>query len=105
MQDISAGDGSCRVKKARPAFILRVLAPAAVLFSSLLAPFSGCGFDRIQPLLPDALGITFEELEMIQNDTSLTDDEKRDMIREAIGAPETEEGDRLVNFLLTFNVP
>ena len=66
----------------------------------------GCGFDRIQPALPNAFeDFTFEELEAIQDDERLTDTEKRQAIRDAIDAPLTPEGDRLVEFLLTFPVP
>ena len=50
-------------------------------------------------------GLTLAELEQIQNDERLTNDEKLQQIREAIDAPETDSGDRLVNFLLNFNVP
>lgn len=67
---------------------------------------SGCGFERLAPDLPDLVdGLSLEQLEQIQTDERLTDDEKRDAIREAAGIPDTDEGDRLVDYLLTFDVP
>ena len=66
----------------------------------------GCGLDRLQPELPDLVtGLSLTQLEEIQDDERLTDDEKRQAIRDAVGAPETDQGDRLVEFLFTFNVP
>ncbi|HPF40030.1 MAG TPA: hypothetical protein P5081_03785 [Phycisphaerae bacterium] len=66
----------------------------------------GCGFERFAPVLPDQIQeFTLADLEAIQNDERLTDDEKRDQIRTAIDAPATVEGDRLVEFLFTLNVP
>lgn len=66
----------------------------------------GCGFDRTRLPLPDEVeGLTLDQLEDIQQDERLTADEKRQAIRDAIGAPATVDGDRLVEFLLTFNVP
>lgn len=77
-----------------------------VLATSLLTFTTGCGFERLAAPLPNLVpGLTLEQLEDIQNDTGLTDDERRAMIRDAIGAPEDADGDRLVEFLLTFNVP
>jgi hypothetical protein len=71
-----------------------------------VAFLGGCGFERLEPPLPDVVaGFSLADLEDIQDDERLTDDEKRDAIREAIDAPDTEEGDRLVEFLLDFNVP
>jgi hypothetical protein len=67
---------------------------------------AGCGFDRIQPPLPDAIpDFSLDDLGTIQNDDALTDDEKREAIRVAVGAPDDEAGDRLVEFLFTLNVP
>lgn len=67
---------------------------------------SGCGFERFEPVLPDQIeGLSLSDLEAIQNDERLTDDEKREQIRTAVDAPATVEGDRLVEFLFTFNVP
>lgn len=67
---------------------------------------SGCGFERFAPVLPDQIeGISLKDLEAIQNDERLTDNEKREQIRTAIDAPMTVEGDRLVEFLFTLNVP
>ena len=67
---------------------------------------AGCGVSLLEPPLPDLVeGLTLSELEAIQDDPRLTDDEKRQAIRDAIGAPETDAGDRLVEFLLNLNVP
>lgn len=67
---------------------------------------SGCGFERFAPALPDQVqGFSLADLQAIQNDERLTDNEKRDQIRTAIDAPATVEGDRLVEFLFTLNVP
>lgn len=78
---------------------LAILAGASCLFA-------GCGFERLDAPLPDApADFTLSDLEAIQDDGSLTDDQRREMIREAVGAPETEAGDRLVEFLLTLNIP
>lgn len=78
---------------------------ASLLFAFVIAA-TGCGFERLQPTLPDAVaGFTLADLEDIQNDERLTDDEKRAAIRAAIDAPDTPEGDRLVEFLLDLNVP
>jgi hypothetical protein len=67
----------------------------------------GCGVDRLQQdTLPNEItGLTLDELEQIQNDERLTDDEKRQAIRDATGAPEDSSGDRLVEFLLDLNIP
>lgn len=67
---------------------------------------AGCGFDRLQATLPEAIpGFTFADLKAIQDDPALTTDEKRERIREAVGAPDDSNGDRLVDFLLNFTVP
>jgi hypothetical protein len=80
-----------------------VLCFSVCLIVSMLA---GCGFDGIAAELPDLVaGLSLSDLEAIQDDERLTDDEKREQIREAVGAPETDSGDRLVEFLLTFTVP
>jgi hypothetical protein len=84
----------------RPA-VLRSLAAMAITFA-----VAGCGFQRLDPTLPAAIpGFTFEDLKAIQDDPALTQDEKRQRIREAVGAPDDDSGDRLVEFLLNFNVP
>ena len=81
----------------------------AVLYCNLVVMAtmqSGCGFERFAPVLPDQIGdFSLADLEAIQDDERLTDDEKRDQIRTAIDAPATVEGDRLVEFLFTLNVP
>lgn len=80
------------------------LACVALIFLGLV--LSGCGMDRLQPPLPYAIpGFTLQDLKAIQDDDSLTDDEKRERIREATGAPDDDNGDRLVEFLLNFDVP
>lgn len=72
----------------------------------LATMFAGCGLERIQLPQEDSLGtLTLEELEDIQDDERLTDDQKREAIRDATGAPNDADGDRLVEFLLNFNVP
>ena len=84
--------------------------PFRLLFSLLILAIlsmpMACGFERFEPV-PSALveGLTLAELEVIQMDERLTDDERRDAIAEAVNASADEEGDRLVEFLLTFNVP
>ncbi|MBN2561820.1 MAG: hypothetical protein JXQ75_12905 [Phycisphaerae bacterium] len=83
-------------------------ASIVLCFCTLLLglPWTGCGFERIHATLPAAVsGLTLEQLEDIQDDERLTDDEKRERIRETVEAPDSESGDRLVEFLLTFNVP
>ncbi len=67
---------------------------------------AGCGFDAVAAELPDLVaGLSLADLKAIQNDERLTDDEKREQIRTAVDAPDTDSGDRLVEFLLTLNVP
>lgn len=68
---------------------------------------AGCGFERLQQeTLPNQItGISLPDLKDIQEDERLTDAEKREAIRTAIGAPMDSSGDRLVDFLLNFNVP
>ena len=90
----------------------RILSPTSFVLISALSvaalTVSGCGFERIQQdPLPDALpnGFNLQDLAEIQDNTTLTDDEKRQQIREAIDAPDDADGDRLVNFLFNFNVP
>lgn len=82
----------------------------AILYGScvvgLSAVASGCGFDRLQGDLPAAVpGFTISDLEAIQTDGRLTDEEKRQRIRDAVNADDNDNGDRLVDFLLNFNVP
>jgi len=73
---------------------------------SVNAMLSGCGFERFLPVLPDQVeGFSLADLGAIQDDERLTDNEKREQIRAAIGAPMTAEGDRLVEFLFTLTVP
>lgn len=81
----------------------------AILYCNLLVMAtmqSGCGFERFAPVLPEQIqDFSLADLESIQDDERLTDDEKREQIRTAISAPATVEGDRLVEFLFTLNVP
>jgi hypothetical protein len=81
---------------------------SGLLLASMIVMVSmaGCGFERLHAVLPaEVQGLTLADLKLIQNDTRLTDAQKRDQIRQAVGAPDDENGDRLVEFLLTFNVP
>ncbi len=79
---------------------------SAIVVFTCFTCFPGCGLDRLDPVLPaEVAGFTLADLDDIQDDERLTDDEKREAIRTAVGAPDTDEGDRLVEFLLTFNVP
>lgn len=81
-------------------------AAACVILGIMSFVGAGCGLDRIQGPLPDAiLGFSLADLKAIQSDSTLTTDQKRQQIRAAVGAPDTPEGDRLVQFLLNFNVP
>lgn len=83
--------------------IKRIFCCCSVLIATML---NGCGFERLQPDLPNLVeGLTLAQLEDIQDDERLTDDEKRQAIRDAIDAPATDAGDRLVEFLFTLNVP
>ncbi len=67
---------------------------------------AACELTRFDPPLTSTIdGITLDALKKIQRDVRLTDDEKRAEIRAATGAPDTPEGDRLVNFLLTLTIP
>lgn len=72
----------------------------------LMSMQTGCGFERVRGALPDMVeGLTLAQLEQIQDDERLTLAEKREAIREAAGIPNTDAGDRLVNYLLNFVVP
>lgn len=76
----------------------------AAAFLGLVLGISGCGIIE-QPLPTISTGFSLEMLAEIQNDERLTDDERRERIRELVGAPMDDSGDRLVEFLLNFNVP
>ena len=96
---------------------LRGLYRSLVSFSTVAALFSisaivllllgaGCGTIAIEPEAANAVaGFSLADLEIIQDDERLTNDEKEDLIRDAIDAPDTESGDRIVAFLLGLNVP
>jgi hypothetical protein len=77
-----------------------------LLISAVFAMLGGCGMDRLAPTLPDVIpGFTLADLKSIQDDERLTTDEKKAQIRAAVGAPDDADGDRLVQFLLTLNLP
>ena len=64
-----------------------------------------CGVEGLLLVPPNLVaGLPLADLEAIQDDERLTVDQQRERIREATGAPVTEAGDRLVEFLLNFNV-
>jgi hypothetical protein len=67
----------------------------------------GCGVDRLQQetLPAEVTGLTLDDLKDIQKDERLTDTEKKEAIRTAIGAPMDSSGDRLVDFLFNLTVP
>lgn len=71
----------------------------------LMTMLAGCGLERIQVPMPDRSALTLARLEEIQDDERLTDAEKREVVRTEAGIPDTVEGDRLIDFLLGFNVP
>ncbi len=71
---------------------------------ALVLGISGCGVIE-QPLPAITPGFNLEMLAEIQDDERLTDDERRERIRELVGAPMDDSGDRLVEFLLNFNLP
>lgn len=89
----------------RPQSACRFRAAVAIVLAIAFA--GGCGFNQIQQAtLPDQVaGFALADLEAILNNTALTEDEQREAIRDAIGAPDNDDGDRLVNFLFNFNVP
>jgi len=79
---------------------------AGSLLSLGLLLSSGCGLNALLPTLPDAVaGFTLADLQAIQDDERLTDDEKKEQIRQAVGAPDNADGDRLVDFLFNLSVP
>ncbi len=72
----------------------------------LSAILGGCTPSAFDPALTSTIeGLDLEGLKAIQEDERLTEDEKREEIRTAISAPDTPEGDRLVEFLLDLNIP
>jgi len=69
---------------------------------------SGCGLISGNPIaypLPNAPGLTLEQLRDIQRDPTTTTDEKRALIRDAIGVPDDPDGNRIANFLLNLFIP
>ena len=79
------------------------LAASIVGLSAILGGCTPSAFDP--PLTSTIAGLDLTSLKAIQEDERLTPDEKREQVRTAIGAPNTPEGDRLVNFLLDLNIP
>jgi len=92
-------------------FIMHLLRPIKRCFFCCCLGLVGsmvtaCGVESLI-MTPSGLvaGLSLSDLRDIQNDERLTPDQQREQIRQAIGAPETAAGDRLVQFLLNFNVP
>ena len=78
--------------------ILAAKFAAVILGLSITA----CELTRFDPPLTSTIGgLTMEQLRLIQQDERLTDDEKRQQIREAIGVENTAEGNRVAEFLRT----
>jgi hypothetical protein len=64
-----------------------------------------CVQPTFNPTLSSTIGgLTLESLKQIQDDERLTTEEKREKIREAIGATNDADGDQLVNFLLNIQI-
>ncbi|MBI5765305.1 MAG: hypothetical protein HZA51_17475 [Planctomycetes bacterium] len=83
-----------------------ILSRLTAIVVGLSAIFGGCTPTVFDPPLTSTIaGLDLAGLKEIQEDERLTTDEKREQIRTAIGAPNTPEGDRLVNFLLDLNIP
>ena len=80
---------------------LRMLSAIFVLGLAASA-FVGCGAIPVTPMHA-ALPLTAERLGEIQGDERLTDDEKRQQIRDEAQIPNDAAGDRLVEFLLTLD--
>ena len=66
---------------------------------------TACELTRFDPPLSSTVGgLTRDKLRLIQRDARLTTDQKRQQIRDAIGVPDTDEGNRLANFLLNLTI-
>jgi hypothetical protein len=93
LKAIAAYMSRCKFKK---------LAPHAFLVTACALMVNvGCTVSGLSPPLPDQIaGFSLKELADIQNNSALTDDERRQQIRDATGAPNNADGDRLVEFLL-----
>jgi hypothetical protein len=90
--------------KRNPSIASSLFFQVALAVIALAGP--ACSLRTFDPTLTATIdGLTLESLKEIQDDQTLTDDEKRIKIREAIGAPDTVETDRLVDFLLGLNIP
>jgi hypothetical protein len=82
--------------------LLRKLSALSVVCLAAAA-LVGCGAIPVTPM-PNALpNLTAERLGEIQADERLTDDEKRQLIRDEAQIPNDASGDRLVEFLLTLD--
>ncbi|HUN79921.1 MAG TPA: hypothetical protein VMV81_00260 [Phycisphaerae bacterium] len=78
---------------------------AIVLAAALGFSITACELTRFDPPLTSTVGgLTIEQLKLIQADTRLTTDEKRQAIREAVGLPDTDEGNREADFLLNLTL-
>jgi hypothetical protein len=77
----------------------------ALLLLATMTGVSGCTPSAFAPTLSSTIpGLDLDRLREIQLDERLTTTEKREAIRTAAGAPNSPEGDRLVDFLLTLNI-
>jgi hypothetical protein len=95
-----AGRSSMFLKLAGGKQLLPQIA-ALILGLSLTA----CELTRFDPTLTSTVsGLTMDQLKMIQQDERLTTDEKLQQIREAIGVENTDEGNRIANFLLNLTI-
>ncbi len=92
-----------------PPYVRRFLCGALLLAVSPAT--GGCGFGRLEAAFPgvalanEVPNFNLSDLENIQDDQRLTTDEKLAQIREALGVPDDDDGNRIAQFLLTFNVP
>lgn len=69
----------------------------------LTAAAAGCGV--IPPPLPDAADLTLRNLQQIQQDPTLDTQERRDRVRELMGLDDTPESERIIDFVLSVQVP
>lgn len=81
---------------------LRMLSAICVL-ALAASTFVGCGYFYVTPMPAALPNLTAERLGEIQGDERLTDDEKRQQIRDEAQIPNDAAGDRLVEFLLTLD--
>lgn len=69
----------------------------------LMVAAGGCGV--IPPPLPDAADLTLRNLQQIQQDPTLDTQERRDRVRELMGLDDTPESERIIDFVLSVQVP